>query len=59
MHRQKYDNLKQMLAENKSAYDYFSSLPEDIREKINDRNVCMQTEKEMREYAEKLITGNK
>ncbi|MDP4118656.1 MAG: hypothetical protein Q8873_05640 [Bacillota bacterium] len=58
MSTEKYDSLKQLLAENKSAYDYFSSLPEDVREKINARNVTMQTENEMRSYAEQLIIGD-
>ena len=53
--KERYDNLKQLLAENKSAYDFFSSLPQDIREKINQRNVSIQNEYEMRTYAEELL----
>ncbi|GEM_PF-3145820 len=55
MSEKKYSNLKELLAESKSAYDYFSSLSQDVREKVNEHNDSITSEKQMKSCAEKYL----
>lgn len=54
-----YQDLQALLAEDTLAYQYFSELPQYIREMISDRGGNIHTDEEMRRYADNLLSGDK
>lgn len=51
----RYHNLTEMLAINRSAHAYFSKLPDRVRRMIMERGECVHSQAELQGYAEKLL----
>lgn len=51
----RYHNLTEMLAINRSAHAYFDRLPDRIRRKIIERGDCVHSQAELQGYAELLL----
>lgn len=54
----RYHNLTEMLAINRSAHAYFSQLPCHIRRMIIERGECVHSQAELQGYAEHLMLQN-
>ena len=55
---ERYHNLTEMLAINRTAHAYFDSLPDYIREMITERGAGVHSPAELHGYAEKLLRGD-
>ena len=55
---ERYHNLTEMLAINRTAHAYFDSLPDYIREMISERGASVHSPAELHGYAEKLLRGD-
>lgn len=51
----RYHNLTEMLAINRSAKVYFTALPDGIRHRIIERGDCLHSAAELQGYAELLL----
>lgn len=51
--------LQGLLSESASAKEYFLSLPEYVQGMIQQRSTSIQSEDELRRYAENLLEGDK
>lgn len=54
----RYHNLTEMLAINRSAHAYFSQLPARVRRMIIERGDCVHSQTELQGYAEQLMHQN-
>ena len=54
----RYHNLTEMLAINRSAHAYFSQLPAHVRRMIIERGDCVRSQAELQGYAEQLMHQN-
>lgn len=59
MHNRKYKNLDGLLGSNHRAGAFFESLPSYVQEMIKQRSGNIQTEHELRMYAENIVQGDK
>ena len=55
---ERYHNLTEMLAINRTAHAYFDSLPDYIREMITERGASVHSPAELHGFAEKLLRGD-
>ena len=53
------EGLHALLAQNGDAQDYFKSLPDYVRDMIEDRAQSVQSVDELHRYAENLLAGDK
>lgn len=53
------EGLNVLLKKSGTAQDYYSSLPEYIREMLDQRSGSIQSEDDLRHYAENLLQGDK
>lgn len=51
----RYHNLTELLAINRSAHAYFSQLPAHVRRMIIERGNCVHSHAELQGYAEHLL----
>lgn len=51
----RYHNLTEMLAINRSAHAYFDTLPDRVRRQIIARGDCLHSADELRDYASLLL----
>lgn len=51
----KYNGLDDLLKHNSRANDYFASLPDYVRGTIQERGGNIQSEDDLRQYAENLV----
>lgn len=54
----KYENLGDLLQKNPAAKKFFASLPEYVRESIEERGNNIRYDRDLRGYAEKLLRGD-
>lgn len=54
----RYSNLTELLAINRSAHAFYDELPDYVREMIRDRGDNLHTTAELQRYAEKLLRGD-
>ena len=53
------DGLDSLLTNNREAREYFSGLPDYIREMVEQRGQSVRSIHELRRYAENLMEGDK
>lgn len=51
----RYHNLTEMLAINRSAHAYFDTLPDRVRRQLIARGDCLHSADELRDYASLLL----
>ena len=51
----RYHNLTEMLAINRTAHAYFDTLPDRVRHQILERGDCLHSADELRSYAALLL----
>ena len=54
----KYHNLNDLLQQNPAARRFFDSLPDYVRETIEERGDNIRYDRDLRGYAEKLLRGD-
>ncbi len=54
----KYDNLCDLLEQNPKARQFFDTLPDYVRETIQERGDNIRYDRDLRGYAEKLLRGD-
>ena len=54
----KYDNLNDLLQQNPAARHFFDSMPDYVRETIEERGDNIRYERYLQGYAEKLLRGD-
>lgn len=54
----KYDNLNDLLQQNSAARHFFDSMPDYVRETIEERGDNIRYERDLQGYAEKLLRGD-
>ena len=54
----KYENLGDLLQQNPAAKKFFDSLPDYVRESIEERGNNIRYDRDLRGYAEKLLRGD-
>jgi hypothetical protein len=59
MNDKNFGDLTSLLKNNKEAYDYFTGLPQYVREMISDRRDNVKTIDDLRTYADNLLSGDK
>jgi hypothetical protein len=58
-HQDKYNDLNDLLSKNARAGKFFDTLPSYVQEMIRERGSNIQSEHEMRMYAENIVQGDK
>ena len=54
----KYENLGDLLQQNPAARRFFDTLPDYVRETIEERGDNIRYDRDLRGYAEKLLRGD-
>ena len=54
----KYENLGDLLEQNPAAHKFFDTLPDYVRETIEERGDNIRYDRDLRGYAEKLLRGD-
>ncbi len=54
----KYENLRDLLEQNPAAHRFFNTLPDYVRETIEERGDNIRYDRDLRGYAEKLLRGD-
>ncbi len=54
----KYENLRDLLEQNPAARRFFDTLPDYVRESIEERGGNIRYDRDLRGYAEKLLRGD-
>ena len=54
----KYENLGDLLEQNPAARKFFDTLPDYVRETIEERGDNIRYDRDLRGYAEKLLRGD-
>ncbi|MDR1209096.1 MAG: hypothetical protein LBK41_02105 [Clostridiales bacterium] len=54
----KYKSLNELLQNDAQAGQYFSSLPDHVREQINQRGTNVNSFTSLKDYAENLLRGD-
>lgn len=54
----KYENLRDLLEQNPAARHFFDSLPDYVRDSIEERGGNIRYDRDLRGYAEKLLRGD-
>ena len=54
----KYENLSDLLQQNPAAKKFFDTLPDYVKESIEERGSNIRYDRDLRGYAEKLLRGD-
>ena len=56
-HPEQYRDLKELLADDRTAYAYFTELPQNVREQLSDCGDTIHTGAELRQCADRILGG--